>query len=333
MHDVKRLIIVIMSIVLFLTFAYIFFFVQNDSMNFKADVKKIIKVLEDDCNNKKKLGLVHVSNFSIKSGKLSPEVYLDSVSNINGSIVVNKDCKVSLNLYNDKHRAKEFYTFGGIKVKEKNNTKCYLEDNELKIGSLVRCEDQYFNIINIDDNSVTLFSKYNISLDNNKQDETDLETSSSNSIAFDEFNNREDSNNTYCEKTHYGCNLYSKFDGIFVNGENQGTVSESSTIKYYVDSYALNFDFDDKLLEVGLITIDDLNNLGCSTELKTCKDSINSWVYNTTYWTSSYYSGSPSIVWRVQSDGKLGSSYANYSNNTGIRPVLKISKDILKTSK
>ncbi len=49
------------------------------------------------------------------------------------------------------------------------------------------------------------------------------------------------------------------------------------------------------------------------------------------YWTNNAVSGSSSFVWYVSFDGGLGGSYSpSYSSRLGIRPVITISKSLLK---
>ena len=77
----------------------------------------------------------------------------------------------------------------------------------------------------------------------------------------------------------------------------------------------------------------DCENYGCDTRDNTSYTGVgtagNGGIYG--YWTSTTYgnAGSGSNVWRVHRDGGLDNNYAN-KTNSGVRPVITISKSIIK---
>lgn len=298
-------------------------FTSKNKKEYKKEVLEIVDFVKSKCENDYLTGLPHKSAYIVKDGEL--EGYKSSTK-ISGTISVDTKCKLTFSLSNGKLKAIKD-PVSSLKVEKAEYKICKLTDKKLEIGSSIICNEQEFNVIEIKEKELVLLSKYNIDLSLNKQDNNDILNPSKNAVAFDKVNNRVNPNNTYCQRTQYGCNIYAKIDNEFINGVISGTIKEDSSIKAYVDSYALMLDLGDKLLSSSLITIEQLEQLGCSVSNNDCIMSGREWLYNTTYWTSSYFDGSPSIVYRVLSGGFLGSSYANYDNNTGLRPVITIARD------
>ena len=322
---VKKLVFILSAVIIGLIL-FTDVFSSSEKKNFKDDINNLISTIKTTCEDQLLNGLAHTSNYTVKNSKITPNIDIAFNSSISGEISVNTKCETTLILKNDKYKAMK-----NIDSNLKINTdiidkKCTLIDDDIKIGSEVLCNKEHFYIIDFNDNEVTLFSKYNINISGNKQDSEDTGINSINAVSFDEVNNRINPNNSYCQRTYYGCNVYSKVDGTFTNGELSGTINEDSTIKYYVDRYAIMLDLGNNLISSNLITKEKLNDLGCSSIDNTCINSNYKWLYDSTYWTSSYFDGSPSIVWRIQNNGYFGSAYANYSNFTGVRPVITITR-------
>ena len=72
-----------------------------------------------------------------------------------------------------------------------------------------------------------------------------------------------------------------------------------------------------------LITYEELEKLGCSFSNNLC-NSAPSWVYATTYWTSSLYD--ESRLYHVRNNGRLLKKMFIGSSVAGIRPVIEIDK-------
>lgn len=326
----------VISIIIFFIFVIIVLcsftgiFETKSKKSFKSDTKKLINLVTENCESERLNGLPHTSNYSIKQGELTPKLELDIDKNLNGNISINTECKITLIVYNDNYVIKKDFNSSSYISKKNQKNQCILQDKKLEIGSTVRCGKDDFNIINYTDTTITLFSKYNIDIKSNKQDPNDNTINSINAVSFDKINNRINANNTYCQKTQYGCNIYEKKDGVFSNGIFIGTITEDSTIKSYVDSYSIMLNLQDDLLSAGLISKKELIDLGCSDITNNCNQSKYNWLYNSTYWTSTYFEGSPSIVYRVTTEGVIGTGYANYDNFTGIRPAITIGIDSLK---
>lgn len=326
---VKRWIMyAIILIVIILSFLNFFtdVFIGKEKKQFKKDVEQLITAIIEKCEQDKLDGLPHNSIYDMQLGIESYKLPVVLETQFKGIVSVNNDCKTTTSLYNDSLKVIDD-AYINLTIKNKNSKSvCKLVSGELEIGKEVECNDQFFNVIEINDDNVVLLSKYNINIETNRQDESDTKNPSINALAFDEVNNRTNPNNTYCQRTQYGCNIYAKMDTAFINGTISGTINEDSSIKPYVDSYALMLDLGEDLISTSLITKEQLEKLGCSSTTNDCTLSGYEWLYNTTYWTSSYFEGSPSIVFRIISGGFFGSSYANYDNNTGLRPVITILK-------
>lgn len=145
-----------------------------------------------------------------------------------------------------------------------------------------------------------------------------------NFYAFDEENRRTTANNSYCLEPQNGCNMYA------ANGT---TVTEDSSIKLRVDEYGKNLNLSDDLKEVRLITISELENLGCEitnigvSGQGTCENSSYSWVTSEEYWTMSALENSSEDTWVVYYDEDFAAE--SPANEHGIRPVIVVSKEIV----
>ena len=60
--------------------------------------------------------------------------------------------------------------------------------------------------------------------------------------AFDEANYRTTANNTFCDSSYSGCNVYGKVNGIFrlMSGQKMGTVTEDSSLSKYLNETYYN---------------------------------------------------------------------------------------------
>ena len=323
---IKTIILIVILLILYFILAGVI--APKEHKSFQNKVTKLENKIVDICKNNNVEGNPHIENYHIDNGLLYDDNkdFIGEYKDINGKIVVDKNCDLTFNLYNKTLKATK--TPGSLfLVKERKEVKKCTYNDELEVGTEVTCNDIVFNVIGVNDDSVKLLSAYN--LNNNKQDVKDTEITSTNPVVFDEINNRSNTNNTYCDKPLSGCNVYSKIDGVFTNGKLKGTVNEVSSIKYLVDQYAITLGFEDKLISANLITKEDLTNLGCDVKNKTCSDSKYPFIYSSTYWTSSYYGGSSILVYRVQSDGKVNTNNANDNDTTGLRPVITVTKDLL----
>lgn len=300
---------------------------DDEKKTFRTELKEIVKDVKDNCENEIKDGKIHTSIYEIKDNKMEL-LNKEYVSTKEGSVVANAKCEVTIGVYSENYMGYKNEDDTFYLVEDKVYTTCVLKDDELEIGSTIKCDKESFNVVKIDEDTISMLSVYNINPETNKQDDED-----NYSIAFDYINNRRVSLNTYCSSSLYGCNIYEKYDGVFKNGDLEGTIVEDSTIKPYVDSYALKLNLGDNLVEASLITTDVLEELGCSMKDNSCKDTKYPFILRTSFWTKSIFGGSPSIVWHVLSDGVFSGCYANYDNFSGVRPYITIKKEAIETSK
>ena len=287
----------------------------SEEKEFKKEVKALIKDVRLNCNDMKIKGMYHIQTYKLDRG------YINGMENTypsieRGSVSVNDKCDISLLVFSENYMAYK-HTSSILFVDKTNYNECKI-DGELEIGKTMKCLSQEFYVIDYDDKNITLLSMYTIDPKYNVQDKNN-----SIKVHFDKENNRNSSNNTYCDNPLYGCNVYDYKDGIFSNGKVTGTVKEESSIKYYVDSYGYKMNLKG-FKSVSLISIDDLKKIGCDLDKKTCTNTTYDFLYSTGYWTGSYYSGSSSLVYQVLSDGTISTNYALYDNYLGIRPVFRI---------
>ena len=327
----KEIVYLIITLFIFLiSLVCIFLFLldrskeDKEKKEFRREIKEILKDVKNNCEKEILDGRAHTSLYVIENGKvdLIGKEYKVIKS---GMISVNSKCELTHRFYTNKYMSyKNNDSF--LILDEKKYNKCMF-DGKIEIGNIITCGQEEFYIVDISSSTISVLSKYNIDPLSNTQDSKDTHA-----IAFDYINNRKVNLNSYCLSSLYGCNIYEKVDGVFKNGEFEGTIKEDSTIKPYVDSYALKLNLGENLLSASLITIDILEKLGCQTNENTCLNSKYSFIYDTSYWTKSIFNGSPSIVWHVLNDGVFSGCYANYDNFSGIRPYLVLKKDILETS-
>ena len=185
-------------------------------------------------------------------------------------------------------------------------------------GSEVRLSDQYFYVVSNDGVDVTLFAKNNLHVGNSYNTSTKVLTPHENPTGI------QDSNFFGWRKNE----LISNGVTVFATEDKKGSTYsdyEGSLIKEYVDYYgkylkSLSY----KILEIRLITEEELVRFGCVSSTKRCSSS-NAWIYNTSFWSMS--STKENYLWRVGSDGSYGDYAGLYSNGVdcGVRPVIKIS--------
>ena len=175
----------------------------------------------------------------------------------------------------------------------------------------------------IDDEKVVLFSDYFIDPDNNIQD-----TSNTVTVQFDIPNTRYDSSRkggcgqNFVKST--GCSRY--YDEIM------GDSNAKKILDLYGESLKndLNLDY----LDIRLITLKELGNLGCSTENNSVINSeYNSWLaISKNYWTMTdkqinFGMGNYAVyVTLTNTIRYAGAPSARY----GLRPVITISKEAIK---
>ena len=159
------------------------------------------------------------------------------------------------------------------------------------IGTIVTIGTEQFYTIGTEGNNVKLLSMLNITLDDNLK-----QSSSSSTTAFSNTN--------------------STYDG--------------SLVESYANAYGnkLRNSMGLNVVESRLITANELlsQEIGCSDDERTCINTPYSWIYSTTYWTSS--ATNDRYVWTVNMSGHFRSDTYDYISAYGVRPVIVVSKSL-----
>ena len=178
------------------------------------------------------------------------------------------------------------------------------------VGDEFCLENECFYVIKDNGTTVDALAKQNVNTKTYRQD-----SNNANTLAF-----AEKTNGSYGYWTDSKGNLLNKYGTKYpVN------VFDSNSLLYEpIQNYKtyLKNTLEKTSIDARLITYEELNRLGCTKNVWTCK-SAPSWVYSIRYWTASAYDYNR--VWYVGSNGSFGSDPFGYSG-CGLRPVITISK-------
>ena len=194
--------------------------------------------------------------------------------------------------------------------------------DQLKTGDEYCIEDECFYVISKKDREIKMLAKYNLYVGKNV-------LTSSNTAGTEISRN----------DPEYG-RQSRKAMGYTVTGSYPwiGVTQYSAFSNEYSGSYAQEYvnDYVNYLINISgkrniagsLITVEELEALGCDKASKTCNTSWYDWVTGLTYWVGSADSTNSKNTYVVGSDGFFGSSSYTNNNNRGIRPVITIYLDI-----
>lgn len=195
------------------------------------------------------------------------------------------------------------------------------------IGDIITCGGEEFYVISNDGTNIKMLAKYNLYVGNYRNADDTGYTMHSYSES--------EATGIQHSSMKAGGNSNGKADGItyYSSSETKGANNsdyEGSIVEKYVNEYLKYLvekaNLDSSKVSATLITVEELESLGCSIETKTCEGAPE-WVYSTNYWTKSkaiYGSKeSENALMVVSSDGKLkdapyGAIYL------GVRPVITI---------
>ena len=189
-------------------------------------------------------------------------------------------------------------------VSQGNNFKAYA------VGEEFCLENECFYVIKDNGTTVDALSKQNVNTKTYRQD------SNANTLAF-----AEKTNGSYGYWTDSSGNLLSKYGTKY-----PAYVFDNNSLLYEpVQNYKtyLKNTLGKTSIDARLITYEELIGLGCRKNVATCK-SAPSWVYSTDYWSAS--ANGDSNVRHVSSRGSLAGYAFDDSGNSGLRPVITISK-------
>lgn len=125
--------------------------------------------------------------------------------------------------------------------------------------------------------------------------------------------------------------LFSKYNlNAYKQDSNSLNYQLNNVISFDFKDYSATLNLEDNLKSIGLITKEELEQLGCSIDKHTCKTSEYSWLYSTSYWISSPSESDKTSVYKVTTDGNFD-YYMSVDNEEGygIRPVITILKSVI----
>lgn len=210
--------------------------------------------------------------------------------------------------------------------------------NEYKVGQSVTLKDSSkWHVLensSANSNTVTLLSDYNLNTDGTYNTTCSKEANNTticNPQVFDTENHRLAENNSYCSLPEYGCNQYE---------QNGSSVIADSNAKLWLDSTYLpllkesltNAGGNLESLNVTLPTMEQLAKADNQTFNQSQITFNSAWLTTTSYWTKTASTLNSAYVWSVV--GEYDNSYVQYANNvtqSGIRPVIVVSKDNIQS--
>ena len=211
-------------------------------------------------------------------------------------------------------------------------TEILIKENPIKIvngdldtiGSEICIDKECFYLMENDGYNIKLLSKYNLLIGSTYDDTngavplenpTGVQDESAKGYFTDFSEDNPIIGVKYFSTTHYWIDTVTSYPEYVYN--------EQSLLYEHVENYKkyLN-NLGAKVQEARLITLEELESLGCSRVNNTCEQAP-SWVYATTYWTGT--ANANDSIWRVYTDTDLlGNNW--YDNNRGVRPVIIIPK-------
>ena len=187
------------------------------------------------------------------------------------------------------------------------------------VGSEICIDTECFYLINNDGYTATMLAKYNLYVGGKwdgtewikygeeatgKQDETKKayvpgQTIREGSISYSSTSYWENDNEVYSE---------------FVYNENSNLYESTENYKNYINTFNI------EIQKIRLISVQELEKLGCSITDESCKNS-HSWLYSSSYWTGS--TNSANYMWVVSTSGNMiGNRFNSYG--CGVRPVIEV---------
>ena len=241
------------------------------------------------------------------------------------------------------NKSENEYSYGAKKegaITDNNKRKpCTLEDKdgdgEASLSDVVTCGTESFYVMTNENNEITMLSMHNlyvgyvdysdrldydsvgdiILLENATNKQSELAKGKMYSVHFGVVD---------FSSTHYWESSISEYPAYVYN--------ENSNLYQYVSEYEriLKEELKVNSATARLISLEQLEELGCDLELMSCyydntaygRLETPSWVFSTTYWTGSVYHRSHRLMCVTQ-NGYLDP----WPDNNGIRPVIKISID------
>ena len=236
------------------------------------------------------------------------------------NVIISEDGKVSLDKCTVNGGTKE-YSYG---IEESSIAKvCQLSDEDsnekYSVGDIVTCTfsestEQFYVIENEDEDTtegMSMLAMYNLNVG---------------AYAYSEGIIGIQNENVFGEKegyTTYGTVVFSSTGYWPVDSTSNFIYNESSNLYQYVSAYETYLkDNGVGSANATLISSEQLKSLGCDESSSSCS-SAPAWVYSTSYWTGSVFTGD--LVYMVFTTGTFSGCVYSFDGDFGIRPVITIS--------
>lgn len=192
------------------------------------------------------------------------------------------------------------------------------EDNDsngkVSKGDLITLGTESFYVYDIEGDNVSAISQYNLYVGGQVNDSSYTVTPLENPTGLQ-------------DSRAIGYTISYPFVGV-LQFHSSSNAYETSEIKPYVEAYAAKLaELDGEVQNVRLITKEELETLGCDSDNYTC-ESAPSYIYSTSYWTSSPDAERDYRVWGVRSSGHCDWNSVYAYGVLGVRPVIEISKSL-----
>lgn len=209
--------------------------------------------------------------------------------------------------------------------------------NEYKVGqSIVLKDGSKWHVLENsgnDNSMITLLSDYNLNESGNYN--TDCGKNINNQVIctpkeFDTTNHRLTETNSYCNLSEYGCNQYMQNGSSVILDSSVKTWLESTYLPMISQSLT-NHEGNLEGLTVSLPTMEQLAKADNQSFEQTQINFNSDWLTGTNYWTRTASNQNSSYVWVVV--GEHNNSYVQYANSntqSGVRPVITVSKQNIK---
>lgn len=203
------------------------------------------------------------------------------------------------------------------KVKQSNWSITEDNDNngELSKGDLITLGTESFYVYDIEGDNVKAISQYNLYVGNS--------CTSNNSSSCSPLENP----TGLQDSRAIGHKTTQPYIGVLAYDSTYSYDYDTSEIKPYVEEYTEKLkEMDTNITtdKVRLITKEELEKTGCNSFQYSCS-SAPSYIYSTSYWTSSIESG---YMWGVRSSGQYGRNDVGCDYLLGVRPVIELSKTL-----
>ena len=193
-----------------------------------------------------------------------------------------------------------------------------ISGDEDAVGSEIAIGDENFYIISSNESSITMLSKYNLSIGYICYSSTSCVELENPSKLQDSLMLGRPADGSY---PRYGT---VPFSSDLQKGENYSDYSGSLIEEYINDYKNVIENMGGSVLNARLITVDELTSIFSCVEGGVCSDTY-SWINSTSYWSGT--ASSTSSIYGVRLDGGYGSSSYKSAHGFGVRPVIVISKD------